>query len=305
MLMSRHKDKLAEWSAHVLDTGLAEKVALVTGAKVTGANHGIGAAIARALASQGALVFLHYLRLPEDGLAEGHDQSLYMRNRALSADPIAEDIRAQGERAATGESDLVNPNNIPALFEQVEAALGPVQVLVNNAAVGGAPKDTITPLEVDSKDWMGRDLHPITAESHDRHFAVNSRAAALMMTEFAHRHVARGANWGRIVNISTDGAARFPQEVSYGASKYALESYSRSAAMELGRFGVTVNIVSPGPIQTGWLRPEDEADIARSVPLGRIGLPEDVADVVVFLASHQARWLTGQLLFVGGGHRML
>jgi 3-oxoacyl-[acyl-carrier protein] reductase len=300
MLMSRHKDKLAEWSAHVLDTGLAGTVALVTGA-----NHGIGAATARALASQGSLVFLHYLRLPEDGSAEGHDQSHYMRNRALSADTIAEDIRAQGETAATGESDLVNPNNIPTLFEQVEAALGPVQVLVNNAAVGGAPEDTFAPLDSGSRDWLGRELEPVTAESHDRHFAVNSRATALMMTEFARRHVARGADWGRIINISTDGAASFPQEVSYGASKYALESYSRSAAMELGRYGITVNIVSPGPIQTGWLRPEDETDIARSIPLGRIGLPEDVADVVVLLASHQARWLTGQLLFVGGGHRML
>ena len=106
----------------------------------------------------------------------------------------------------------------------------------------------------------------ITAASHDAHFAVNSRAVALMMAEFARRLIEQGKHWGRIINISTDGSAGFMREVSYGASKFALESYSRAAAS---------------------------------------GYPEDVADVVVFLASEQARWLTGQLLFVGGGHRMV
>ena len=94
-------------------------------------------------------------------------------------------------------------------------------------------------------------------------------------------------------------------EVSYGASKFALESYSRAAASELGRYGITVNIVSPGPIQTGYIAPELEQRLNVEIPLGRIGQPEDVADVVAFLASEQARWLTGQLLFVGGGHRMI
>jgi 3-oxoacyl-[acyl-carrier protein] reductase len=125
-----------------------------------------------------------------------------------------------------------------------------------------------------------------------------------MMAEYARRHVARGATWGRIINISTDGAYCFPQEVSYGASKAALEAYSRSSARELSGYGITVNIVSPGPIQTGWMTPEMETSIVPSIPLGRVGQPEDVADVIVFLASEQARWLTGQCLHVGGGHRM-
>jgi 3-oxoacyl-[acyl-carrier protein] reductase len=90
----------------------------------------------------------------------------------------------------------------------------------------------------------------------------------------------------------------------YGASKHALESYSRAAASELGRFGITVNVVSLGPIQTGWITPENERDWAQDIPLGRIGRPEDVADVMVLLASEQARWLTGQLVYVGGGHQM-
>ena len=144
----------------------------------------------------------------------------------------------------------------------------------------------------------------VDAGSHDRHFAVNSRAVALLMAEYARRHVSRGADWGRVVNISTDGADCFPGEVSYGASKAALESYSCSAAMELGQYGITVNVVAPGPIQTGWIPAEAEQPIVETIPLGRMGRPDDVADVVVFLASEQARWVTGQRLFVGGGHRV-
>lgn len=82
-----------------------------------------------------------------------------------------------------------------------------------------------------------------------------------------------------------------------------MESFSRAAAKELGRYGITVNIVAPGPIQTGWIPVELEPEVAAN-PMGRVGLPEDVADVVVFLASEQARWVTGQRMFVGGGNRM-
>ncbi len=276
----------------MIDTGLRDKVALVTGAQ-----HGIGAATARALAAQGAKVFIQYLRLPlsnEEGAAQ----------RALDAAEVVQAIREQGGQAEAWEVDLAQPAAITPLFERVESAIGPVDVLVNNAAVGGAPTDTFTPLSAETQDRFERAMHTVTAESHDRHFAVNSRAVALLMAEYARRHVAHGATWGRIINLSTDGAYCFPEEVSYGASKAALESYSRSAASELSRYGITVNIVSPGPIQTGWMTPAMEASIAASIPLGRVGQPEDVADVIVFLASEQARWLTGQCLHVGGGHTM-
>jgi 3-oxoacyl-[acyl-carrier protein] reductase len=184
----------------------------------------------------------------------------------------------------------------------VEETLGPVEILINNAA-HSEPDDFIS-FARSHEDWAGRIGSMVDAESHDRHFAVNSRAVALLMAEYARRHVDRGAVWGRVVNISTDGAGCFPGEVSYGASKAALESYSRSAAVELGAYGITVNIVAPGPIQTGWIPADAEASIVATIPLGRIGRPDDVADVVVFLASEQARWITGQRLFVGGGHRV-
>ena len=95
-----------------------------------------------------------------------------------------------------------------------------------------------------------------------------------------------------------------PGEISYRASKYALESYSRSAAAELGKYGITVNVVSPGPIQTGYITPQVESAIIKEIPLKRVGKPEDIANAVLFFVSEQANWITGQLLFVHGGHRM-
>jgi 3-oxoacyl-[acyl-carrier protein] reductase len=286
----------------MIDTGLAGKVVLVTGA-----NHGIGAATARAFAAEGAAVLISYLRLDHGRggaplLAEvTPGRELYEARQEQSADAVVEEIRRAGGRAAALEADLADPASVPRLFDHAEAALGPVDVLVNNAAY--CLPDTFMPSEGEMAPGGWRP-DPITGGTHDRHFAVNSRAPALMMAELARRIIARGTGWGRIINVSTDGASGFATEVSYGASKHALESYSRAAAQELGRHGITVNVVSLGPIQTGWISPELEALVLPRIPLGRIGRPEDVADAVLFLASHQARWITGQLLYVGGGQVM-
>jgi 3-oxoacyl-[acyl-carrier protein] reductase len=293
----------------MVQTGLQGKVALVTGA-----NHGIGAATAQTLAAEGVAVFINYLHMPPLGTLEedqGGDKTipglaLYNARRALSADGVLEAIHAQGGKAEALEADLSDPATIPWLFDRAEAAFGPVEILVNNAdyCVG----DTFIPYDLFGRMPQlpgGYSATAFTASGHDQHFAVNSRAVALMIAEFARRHVQRGKQWGRIISISSDGAPAFAHEVSYGASKYALEAYSRAAAKELGQFGITVNIVSPGPIQTGYITPEMEPHVIDTIPLGRVGQPDDVADVITFLASEQARWLTGQLLFVGGGHRMI
>jgi len=218
-------------------------------------------------------------------------------------------LRAIGARAghvAAWEGDLADPATIPRLFDQAESVLGPVDVLINNAA--HSEIDTFIPAGQDLRNTLvelfAERRDPISAETVDRSFAVNTRAGALLMAEFARRHVARGATWGRIVNVSTAGAYVFPSEVSYGASKLALEAYTRSAAVELGQFGIGVNAVSLGPVQTGWITPELEQRLLSTIPLGRIGSPDEVADVIVFLASAQSRWVTGQTIFVGGGHGM-
>jgi 3-oxoacyl-[acyl-carrier protein] reductase len=124
------------------------------------------------------------------------------------------------------------------------------------------------------------------------------------MSAFARKIIARKTQWGRIVNISADCAWGSPKEISYRASKYALESYSRSAAAELGPYGITVNVVSPGPVQSGYISAEVEQALIPDIPLRRVGQPQDIADAVIFFASEQASWITGQVIFVHGGHRM-
>jgi 3-oxoacyl-[acyl-carrier protein] reductase len=294
----------------MVQTGLKGKIALITGG-----NHGIGAATTKALAAEGVAVHINYLHLPPLGLSNEQKDEIekatipgiayYNKKRATTVDEVLNSIRAQGGRAEAIEADLSDPQTIPMLFEQAEAMFGTVDILVNNA--DHCEQDTFIPQLTQNAAGLAPDGFPTTTftlELHDQHFAVNSRAVALMITEFTRRHVTQKKAWGRIINISTDGAPGFPGEISYGASKAALESYSRAAAHELGQYGITVNIISPGPTQTGWITPEFEQIITAETPLRRVGQPEDLADVIVFLASEQARWLTGQTLFVGSGHRM-
>ena len=295
----------------MIDPGLNDKTVLVTGGNNP---HGIGAATARAFARQGAAVFIHYFRQPFDSKSVKDQKELeipglpfFFSQQAKTAEEIVQEIQQGGGKAASWECDLAITKAIPGLFDRAEDEVGPVDVLVNNAAEYLA--DTFIPEnmleDTDAALWEGGPwMSTISAEGSDRHFAVNARATALMMAEFARRLVAGERSWGRIINISADCSWGCPGEISYRASKYALESYSRSAAAELGPLGITVNVVSPGPVQSGYITPEAEKELVGEIPLRRIGQPVDIADVILLLASEQARWITGQVITVHGGHRM-
>jgi len=295
----------------MINPGLKGKVVLVTGGNNP---YGIGSAIARAFASQGSYVFIHYFRHNIDFTIDNQNNnslnkpglSFFFEQQKKNADEVIKSIRENRGQADSWEADLGNPNIISELFDRAEKAFGQVDILVNNAA--DYLPDTFLP-DIALKDkrplWEGGPLKStLSVESHDRHFAVNSRAVALSIVEFAQRLIKRKKSWGRIINISADCAWGCPGEISYRASKYALESYSRSAAAELGPFGITVNIVSPGPIQTGYIASKGQKALIPEIPLRRVGKPEDIANAVIFFASEQAGWITGQLLFVHGGHRM-
>ena len=266
----------------MIDPGLQGRVAVVTGA-----NSGIGAVIARVLAGHGALVVIHYLDVPPTDPGKPYAVEFAFKGEA-GALSVGEDIRRAGGQASWVSGDLADFDTIPKIFAHAEDAFGPVSVLVNNAAHCELP-DTIL---------------SVSGASIDRHFRVNTRAAVLLMSEFTRRFRQHNLEEGRIINISTDAAQAFATQIAYGASKAALEAFTRSVAIEVGRFGITVNTVAPGPVQTGWIQPDLEQQVLPSIPMGRLGTPEDIAHAVVFLASTQTGWLTGQVIKVSGGHAL-
>jgi 3-oxoacyl-[acyl-carrier protein] reductase len=278
----------------MVDTRLHNKVVLITGANNP---LGIGAATAHAFANQGASVGLTYLRLaPELHGIRARDAAqatapglpLYHAMRTSAADEVTRAIQALGGRADAYEADLTDPAVIPQLFDWMETVFGPVDVLVNNAA------------HYDDGDT----IFTTSVEALDRALTVNVRAAVLLSAEFVRRYQGRNGQWGRIINLSTDAAQVFAGQIAYGASKAAIEALTRSIAVEVGPLGITVNTVAPGPVQTGYIAATVEAELAPTIPMRRIGQPEDIADVIVFLASEQARWLTGQVIKVSGGHAL-
>jgi len=256
---------------------------------VTGANHGIGAATAQALAGSDCAVLCTFLRI-EDPVDPGVPQE-YRDHRAHDAAPVAESIRAAGGRAVAVEADLSDPATPAAVFDLAEEQLGPVDILVNNAT--GWLADTFAAV---ATDRHGRALQPVSAATWEQQFRVDAMGAALLIGEFARRHLARGADWGRIIGLTSGGGLGFPEEVSYGAAKAAQTNYTMSAALELAPFGVTANMVHPPVTDTGWVTDAVRAEVAGSRELIHIATPAEVARVIAYLASDEAGLITGNVI---------
>lgn len=253
---------------------------------VTGANHGIGAATAEALAARGAEVLITYLRTGDKSRSDE-----YNRSRAASGEEVAERLRADGGRAHAVEVDLSDPDAPAQIFEQAETHLGPVSMLVHNAS--GWRKDSFAP---DAADAVGRHSDMVVRESIDGQFDVDARAGALLMAEFITRHRARGADWGRIVTLTSGEGRQFPGEVSYGAAKAALISYTLSAAAEMADDGVCANVVYPPVTDTGWITEEVREFVKRDFDHHHIAEPYEVADVIAWLCSDAGRIVTGNII---------
>jgi 3-oxoacyl-[acyl-carrier protein] reductase len=183
------------------------------------------------------------------------------------------------------EADLLDTEAPARIFDVAENQLGSVDILVNNAT--GWIQDTFKP---ETSDRFGRPLQPVTAQTVDRNLGVDARASALLIAEFARRHVERGATWGRIVGLTSGGPHGFPEEVSYGAAKGALERYTLAAATELSEFGVTANVVHPPVTDTGWI-----TDAVRAA-VGRVAQPDEVAEVIAYLCSDAAHLISGNVI---------
>jgi len=258
---------------------------------ITGANHGIGEAIAMELATNGYQVVITWLNPDDYAYSKIRNVKMHHTMGGKSkAIRVVESIVKKGGHAESIPVDLSRPESIPAVFDLAEKAFGPVDTLINNAA------------HAEGNDT----LEDCNAEVIDRTYAVNVRAAILLTQEFLQRYRRFKQQKGVIVNLSTNAAQYFAGQIHYGASKAAMEAYTRSLAIELGRYGIRVNAVAPGPVHTGipksYITPELEELLKKRIPLGRCGQPVDIARAIRFLVSDEADWITGQVLCVDGGH---
>jgi 3-oxoacyl-[acyl-carrier protein] reductase len=246
---------------------LAGKVAIVTGA-----SKGIGAGIAKALAAEGAAVVVNYASSKE------------------GADKVVAEIAAKGGKAVAAKGDMGKSAEVKALFAATQKAYGRLDVLVNNAGVYD-----FSPLE------------GVTEKEFHREFDINVLGPTLAAQEAVKYF---GPEGGSIINVSSVAAYNPPAySVVYSATKAALDTITQVLAVELGPRKIRVNSLNPGGVETegthriGVIGSDFEKDIVRRTSLGRLGQPDDIAKVAVFLASDDAGWITGERIAASGGYR--
>ena len=277
--------------------GLEGKVALITGA---GGMRGIGRATVLKLAAQGVDIAVTDVHRPPEDLPPGE-----VRRQWRGIDSVAEEVEALGQRCQRVWCDLHDSEQIQAMVRQVAEHFGHIDILVNNA-----------------RAIIGRDKVPVTELREDvwQHFLAINTTAVFLCTKFVGQIMVRQSQGGRIINIASDAAKRASaMGAAYAASKFAVLGLTQASALDLAPYGITVNAVCPGPVNTDrlsyWERAQAEAqgipleefrakivaEAGQRTPLGRIAEPEDVAGLVAFLASDEARFITGQAYNVNGG----
>ena len=270
----------------MVDYGLKDRVALITGANNP---QGIGATTAFAFAREGAKVALVYKKVPrpfDKNKTNKNGADRYYKANAGNADIVDTKLKEINADYLIIESDISNEDAVKKIYSTVLEGYGRIDILVNNAADG----------DMDGFDTIEK----ITQNVIDDTFAVNVRGSIMMIREFIYH---RG-NYGRIINLSTDASQVFTGQITYGASKATLEALTRSIALEIAKYGITVNCVAPGPTQTGWIDNDLEKAVIPLIPMGKLINPEDIAETILFLSSEQAKMVTGQVIKVSGGHAL-
>jgi 3-oxoacyl-[acyl-carrier protein] reductase len=245
------------------------QVAIVTGVSRP---QGIGAAICRELAALGANLFLTGW--------PAYDQGESLESGDSGLDRFLSELRGSGSEVEWLPFDLSLSESPAALWEAVSGRFDRAHLLINNACVSS--RDSIATLD---------------AASLDLHYAVNARAPILLSIEFVRRFAEKGAR--RIISMTSGQMlGPMPGEVAYAVTK---DAFTITFASEVGKYGITVNAVDPGPTDTGWMTPEEQQALLPRYSLGRLGEPKDAARLVAFLASPEADWITGQTIRSRGG----
>ncbi|MEH7169698.1 SDR family oxidoreductase [Priestia megaterium] len=253
---------------------LINKIAVVTGASRA---KGIGTEICRELAREGANIFFtHWSKY--DRLMDYCNEDDFKWSKHLM-----EEIRSLGVRCESMELDLSQPDAPRKLLDEVQNKLGSPSILVNNATHS-----------------VDVDFRSIDADILDAHYNVNVRGTCLLTVEFA--RLIEGKHGGRIINM-VSGQDKSPEHgnLAYVATKGAVSTFTKSVAIELAPLKITVNAVDPGPTNTGWMSSELKEELLPKFPMGRLGEPRDAAKLVIFLASEESEWITGQIIHSDGG----
>ncbi|AYE51935.1 MULTISPECIES: SDR family oxidoreductase [Priestia] len=253
---------------------LINKIAIVTGASRA---KGIGTEICRELAREGAdIFFTHWSKY--DRLMDYFNEDDFKWSKHLM-----EEIRSLGVRCESMELDLSQPDAPRKLLDEVQNKLGSPSILVNNATHS-----------------VDVDFRSIDADMLDAHYNVNIRGTCLLTVEFA--RLIEGKHGGRIINmVSGQDKSPEPGNLAYVATKGAVSTFTKSVAIELAPLKITVNAVDPGPTNTGWMSSELKEELLPKFPMGRLGEPRDAAKLVIFLASEESEWITGQIIHSDGG----